>query len=129
MTMHLLSRTGQAPLQFEGELLVEHSGHWHHSQEQNRWHEIDVYLTAGNQYVLAITYCSNWQGECGHFQVEHSLHPVELAEVLRCYDPTRHFLGYDADGTRKAHLRRRWEAGITAVFAALPAEWFAEVIS
>lgn len=89
-----LSRTGEAPLAFEGELLAEASGRQVHGKERNRWHEVAAYRTAGGKYVLGITYRSCWEGERDHHGavVEDGIEGV--AEHLRSTVPTLHIEGY-----------------------------------
>jgi len=60
-----LTRTGQSPLVFDGELVAAASSHHGGGQQHNRWHEAAIYRTSAGTYVVAVEYCTQWQGEQG----------------------------------------------------------------
>lgn len=89
-----LPRTGNAPLGFEGEELAKEEGRWYAGQEQNRYHNLTLYRTTGGVYVLAIEYCTQWQGEAG---VEEVITFEEVRDVvvhLQDFDPCHSLAGY-----------------------------------
>lgn len=133
MESFTLTRTGLAPLKFQGELLAEADGERQAGRERNRWHELAVYRTAGGKYVLKISYRTKWQGELDHDHAEsmEKASGVELA--LRNYDPAKHVGGYPqhaAYAERQAKLladiRQSYAALVSEVLASDSA--FAEVV-
>lgn len=95
MTTYKLSRTGQAPLVFEGEELARVDGKWSAGREQNRYHNLAVYRTAGGNYILQVEYITQWQGEQRHDHVIVLGQDLsELANALREYDPCTRVQGY-----------------------------------
>lgn len=70
MEKHTIQRTGKAPLEFTGKQVAQSSGKWAAGREQNRWHDITVYQTAGGKYVAHIEYHTLWEGELGHSEAE-----------------------------------------------------------
>lgn len=130
---HTLPRTGQSPLRFQGVLLAECGGKWHAGQERNRWHNLAVYRTAGNQYVVAVGYRSCWQGELEHDTAEVVAEPKSVKVVLQEYQPGAHVLGFpdqeayrDKQARLLADIRRRYESRVGAI---LDAPEFAECVA
>lgn len=117
--MHKLPRTGNAPLAFDGDLIAESKGRFFEGCEQNRGHNLSLYRTEGGQYVIAIHYWTQWQGEGDH----HEALVVDrdsVAEELQVYDPCAHVQGFppiEAYAKRQANLlswiRRRYEAQVS----------------
>jgi len=64
--MNRIERTGQRPLEFEGEQLAEVSTRNHAGKERNRWHELAVWKTASGKFVAAVSYHTQWEGEAGY---------------------------------------------------------------
>ena len=95
-----LTRTGDAPLIFSGELLAAAGDRIHGGQEQNRWHELLLYRTTGGTYVVGIGYKSTWQGESERFEVHviPAKHPDEIANILRAYPVAAAVRGYPVGG-------------------------------
>lgn len=131
-----LARTGLPPLKFSGEKIASVDGWRVGSKEQNRWHDLAVYRTAGNRYVLEIAFRSRWDGDTDHVEVHHSLAPGDLIDQLTVYDPLEHVSGYppgDAYREKQARLEqdicRRFRAGISELYEGLPVRWFAEEIA
>jgi hypothetical protein len=128
-----LTRTGQAPLRFTGELLEESDGHIQGGKDHNRWHELAVYRTNGGSYVVRIAYKTIWQGELDREMAEIVGKPEAVAEVLRDYDPTSHVQGYPPGehyAAKQARtlddIRRRYDAQVSEILASAPE--FAEVV-
>ena len=63
METYTLKRTGDRPLRFKGTLLSEASTKALDGPANNRWWDLWLYQTIGGQYVLAVKYCTQWQGE------------------------------------------------------------------
>jgi uncharacterized protein (DUF1786 family) len=68
MTEFTLTRTGDRPLTFAGEVVAEASSHVpvNGGPLQNRWHEVAVYRAGTGALVAAVTFRSRWQGEFDH---------------------------------------------------------------
>jgi len=127
----ILSRSGRAPLRFTGELVSESEGRRLLGKEQSRWHDVSIYTTDNNLWVLCITYRSQYQGEPGHNHAEWFASAVELAGALSAYDPCRHVGGWptgehyrERQGRLLADIRRCFAAQVSEVLASDPA--FAE---
>ena len=97
----LLPRSGQAPLQIEGELICVSDGRFkHNGKEYDRYHVLEVYRLArtpvsentdGGLYALWIGYVSNWKGkrtEPGHDYAAVFASPQYVADALVAYDPS-----------------------------------------
>ena len=65
-TMNRIERTGQRPLEFEGEQLAEASTRNHAGKERNRWHELAVWKAASGKFVAGVSYHTQWDGEAGY---------------------------------------------------------------
>jgi hypothetical protein len=125
-----LPRSGAAPLRFRGELLAESDGERRSGREQTRWHELAVYRTAGDRYVVRITYRTRYQGE-PDVDVALVTDAAGVAAALESHDPCAAAVGYPpgehyAERQRRLleDLRRRYAAQVSEVLAADPA--FAE---
>jgi len=128
---HKLTRTGDSPLVFDGEIISESDGQWHNGQEQNRYHSLAIY-TCGNRYVVAIEYCTNWQGEGSLALAEVCDDAGQVREFLRDYDPTAPVVGFPptkAYTERQKHLMdgivQRYDAQVSEV---LDGDQFTEVV-
>lgn len=111
-----LTRTGVSALTFSGELIAETSSEVrvNGGALQNRWHELAVYRTDGDQWVAAVGFRSRWQGEHGHDAAEAFNSPALLVDWLTHeYNPRDHWRGYPA-GEHYAERQRRIEAEIRA---------------
>jgi hypothetical protein len=60
MTTITVPRTGNWPLEFDGEELGTASSH---TPEATRWHELAAYRTASGGHVLHVGFRSQWRGE------------------------------------------------------------------
>jgi len=127
MKEYTLTRTGDRPLSFTGELLAVADGRIHSGQEQNRWHEIRVYKTAGGKYVLEIEYCTCWQGENSHHRGSVHSNTDALLANLRDYNPIGRLIGFPPHPTYaekqarlEESLRQRWETLVTEIFDEIP---------
>lgn len=122
--MITLTRSGDAPLTFSGELLAESDGQWHTGREQNRYHSLGIYKTDAGRYVVGVSYSTSWQGEVGRYVAHVAATPAELANWLRNFDPTAHVGGFPpgdayAEKQRRllADIRVRWESQVSEVLA------------
>ena len=61
-----IPRTGDIPLEFEGEALGSVSTRSISGTESTRWHEITVYHAAGGVYVMHVGFRTEWRGEPDH---------------------------------------------------------------
>lgn len=126
MEEHKVPRTGNVPLAFQGEEVASSAGKYHTGQDQNRWHDITVYSTAGGRYVVHIAYRTMWQGEDGHDTVVVCGLIPDIADTLRAYDPLEHVAGYppaehfaEKQMRLEDGLRRRWASQVSDVLDAL----------
>jgi len=122
-----LTRTGQPPLRFTGELLEESDGQIVNGKDHNRWHELAVYRTAGSKYVVKICYRTRWDGELDRDQAAIVEKPEAVAFALQDYDPCAPVGGYpagDAYADKQARLmsdiRRRYDAQVSEILASSP---------
>lgn len=128
---HTLPRSGMAPLMFRGVLLAESDGQRQAGREQNRWHELAVYVTEAGSYVVRIAYRTRWEGELDRDSAEVVEDAAGVGYTLQDYDPCARVQGYpvgDAYAERQARLmadvRRRYESQVSDLLRSSPA--FAE---
>lgn len=122
-----ITRTGDRPLVFTGELIAVADGRFHAGQEQNRWHEIRIYRTSGGKYVLQVDYFTRWQGEDNvHYASTHDSAEA-LANALKVHDPLENVLGYPPhpqfagkQARLEESLRLRWGTLVSKVLAEIP---------
>jgi len=112
-----LPRTGDRPLAFTGELLAQEETKWWAGKESNRWHKLALYRTAGDRWVLAIGYRTQWEGEVDHDEVFVCATAEEAAECLRSTIPTEHLRGFPP-GDQWAEKQSRLERDMTDRFLA-----------
>ena len=67
-----LTRTGRAPLGFDGEKIAEVSTYGLRGDEQNRWYEIAIYK-ADDLYAAHVGYRTKWKGELDTYWLEVSV--------------------------------------------------------
>jgi len=128
MQEYTVSRTGDAPLKFKGEMVASADGKWFNGKDQNRWHEITIFRTAGGKYVLSIEYRTQWQGEADAHDVEVCDDIEKVVDFLRFHDPLEHLAGYprgvqgfeEKQAALEESLRRRWDALLTEVLGEIP---------
>lgn len=126
--MITVTRTGAPPLVFEGEEVassdsrqVDGSGY-----RKNRWHEVQVWRTAGGNFVASIRYRTCWQGEEDLSWAKSAGSASEISVWLRAFDATEGVLGYPdhpAYASKRARLdeelRQGFEVALTRLFATL----------
>ena len=99
-------RTGDAPLEFDGEILADVGGKLFRGKERNRWHEFTLYR-AGDKLVLSIRYRTQWEGEAEWAEVHICASNDEVLAVLRGFDPAEKLQGYpphEAFAAKQARL-------------------------
>jgi hypothetical protein len=115
MQPYKLPRTGNAPLVFTGEELAEETGEIYAGQQQNRYHNLALYATSKDQYILHVAYRTSWEGE----------HDTDRAEVfpairdavlhLQRFDPLRDLQGFPP-GAQFAERQQRLEHSLRVRF-------------
>ncbi len=78
-----LPRDGDKDLRFSGWRLLSVDGKWQQGREQNRWHELTLYVTTGGTLVCLREYVTLWQGEAG----------TSEAKVCASHDEVMSFFG------------------------------------
>jgi hypothetical protein len=123
----LLARTGGRPVKFTGEAIAQVDGLVHSGREQNRYHSVAVYKTAGGKYVLQIVYRSTWEGEGVHHHVTVHDTIEGVVDEIALYSPLEHFVGYPPHpqfAKKQARLEEslslRWGALISDLLAQIP---------
>ena len=124
---YTLTRTGERPLKFKGEVIAEAGGHWHVGQEQNRWHEIRIYKTAGGKHVLEVEYCTCWQGEDSNHRAIVYDTLEEAVDALEFIEPLEHLIGFpphpqfaEKQARLEDSLRQRWGTLLSDVLGEIP---------
>ena len=125
-----LTRTGDRPLTFEGDQIASANSRWAKGQESNRWHELCLYETTTNKFVLHIAYRTQWQGELNRDEALILSDIADVAMELRAYDPGAGTatgpvgLGYEQfhqkQMKRLDDLRARYESAVSELLADMP---------
>lgn len=122
MRTHILQRTGNTSLKFDGEVVAEsrpepQSGK--KGKDPQRWHELTIYRTSGGKFVLAITYRAEWKGEQSHYSAEIIPDVPSVVAAIRKYDPIAHVRGFPpgemyAERQQRllAEIRQRFDAQV-----------------
>ncbi|MHC1697765.1 MAG: hypothetical protein AB9919_06855 [Geobacteraceae bacterium] len=121
MPIITLPRTGDRPLQFQGQEIASSDTRMISGQQANRWHELSLYQTEVGKYVIAIGYRTQWQGELEHDSAIVCGDQASFAEELKQIDPLAHLVGFPP-GPQYAEKQARIERDITARFAAAVTE-------
>lgn len=124
MEIYTLPRTGDRPVRFTGEILAQVSTREHQGPCENRWWVLTLYRTGVGQYVAAIGYHTQWQGELGRYDAYRCEDAQAVTAALRGHDylgqVSRLSAGYgereiSREQQRLRKLSRCWEAGITDI--------------
>jgi len=78
----ILSRAGDAPLKFRGELLTYNEDRYP-GGEQNRWWRLAVYRTEGKRLVVAVGYRTCWAAEADSDFAAPATDPSCVATLFR----------------------------------------------
>jgi len=123
---HTLTRTGNRPLSFDGEMLASTNTQTANGAGENRWWDIAIYRTESGKYVLAIGYNTRWQGEHERQDAYICANVNDAAETLRDHPWDHSVAGYARDQAKQAYLmntlRACWEHGVTMVLSVVEAE-------
>lgn len=126
-----ISRTGDAPLRFTGEMIAEADGQ-SVNRKTNRWYEIVIYKTSDSQYVVSVGYRSQWEGEQQQDYAYVCDSPTQVRHVLRSHEPIQGRIGFppspqyeDRQAKLEAELCGQFD---TLVSKVLTGEEFAEVL-
>lgn len=126
MTNINLRRTGDRLLQFTGQILCMVSTKEMTTSESGRWHEIELYLTAGGKYVVAVGYRTLHEGELPDDSAVVLDTENDVAEFLKNgIDPAAHLTGLPADDDMekiKTDLAARYRAAVSRVLNSLGPE-------
>jgi len=101
-----LLRTGNAPLEFEGEKIAGVSGQHFRGKQRIRWHELALYRLADGRLVLSLRYRTQWEGEAETDEAHVCADQAELLQVLRGVDPADRVQGYPPHETYAAKQAR-----------------------
>ena len=85
-----LNRTGLEDLKFQGILIAEFSNRTEESGEPDRGHEIGIYRTDDDYWVVRISYRTTHPGEANHDDVEVINSAEEIEPLLSLYNPPEH---------------------------------------
>ena len=122
-----LERTGNRPLQFEGEEIAHSDTQWSHGKDASRWHELTLYREKNGRYFLHIVYKTRWKGELENHTVEECGDGERLAEYLQYeYDPTGFLVGYP-HGQQFEEKQARLVRDITARYQHAVSELLADL--
>jgi hypothetical protein len=123
----ILPRSGQAPLKISATRWLENEGQRRNGREQTRWHDLAIYYLDRDQYVAAIAYRTNWQGENGHDAAEVVAAAGDVGRVLRDYDPLAHVAGFPP-GEAYAERQRRLESDLVGRYQSQVSEILADPV-
>lgn len=122
-----LTRTGQRPLEFTGEIVAEADSRWSAGRENNRWHELALYKTESGKYVLAVDYQTQWEGEHNHHDAWILDSPVDVESILTSLDPCEHMESMpsapqfqDKDQKRRQILTWNYKNAVSELLSELP---------
>ena len=82
-----IKRDGRKPITFTGEMIGKASSHSHQGDKQNRWTEVEIYLTRGGNYVALLVRRTCWQGESDRLDAEVCLTPADVIAFLSEGEP------------------------------------------
>ncbi len=121
-----LRRTGDRLLQFTGQIISMVSAREITGRESERWHEIELYLTAGGKYVVAVGYKTRREGELPHDSAVVLDTEDDVAEYLKNgIDPTEHLAVRSADDDMekiRIDLTARYRAAVSRILNSLSPE-------
>ena len=104
MKTYKLKRTGDAALDFKGEMLATKTSKA--DKADTRWHEATVYRTKGGCLVMQVVFHTTADKELDHFFAKVTS-PDRIADDFREYDPMTNVLGFppgEQSGQEQRHL-------------------------
>jgi len=113
--MITIPRTGDRPLQFDGDLIAEATSRQQQGPCQSRWYELALYRTASGKYVVAIGYRTQWQGELPRDEAHVESTLAGAVEALKSTIPELPLHAFPAGGqfdAKRAHV----EAAVRACY-------------
>jgi hypothetical protein len=120
-----ITRTGKAALVFDGELVASSDGKLAAGREQNRWHDLKLYKTAGGNFVGVVDYVTQWQGEIG-YTCSEQVKADGVQAFFRSYDPDRHVQGFpnapqyaERQETLLRWIRDRYEVQVSELLSSI----------
>lgn len=121
MQSYTFPRAGKRPLAFTGTLVVETTGHRDNGPCNARWWEIAVYQTESGQFVLIMSWHTNWQNETGWDYAAAFKTADDLAAELEAFDPLSKLVGFPISNDQKYAKRQKF------IEDAIIAEWDRQV--
>jgi len=107
--------TDQRPLAFDGESIAVASSRLFAGKERNRWHEIEVWKTTTNTFVVSVNYKTQWEGESDFDDVLAFETSKQVATFLEQYIfPNIASIGFAptaADAEKQARMMADLKAG------------------
>ncbi len=135
MATHTITRTGNAPLKFHGELVARSAPTAESEKKEKgakRWHELSLFRTSTGKHVLAISYRVEWKGEYDYYYAEVFSDIPSLIGAIQSYDPVAHVIGYppgqqyaEKQARLLTELRQRFATQVSELLAG---DEFVEVV-
>jgi len=121
-----LTRSGDRPLVFHGDLIGQVESKRLNEKKGSRWYELELYHAWGT-FVLSIVYRTTWQDEVDHHEAHILCDPEQVVRVLQTTDPVEWVRGYPPYPNwekRQAalflDLRSRYDAAVSELLAGFP---------
>jgi len=127
MKTYTITRTGDRPLKFNGEVLAESSSKKPDGPCSSRYWDLALWRTDSGKFVLSAGYFTQWQGESRREDVFVEATAEAAAEQLQKHDYLAPVVGFPPGHEDRQHrleqqLTLCWEAAVTEILSALPAE-------
>lgn len=126
MKQTTIARSGRPALAFIGDQVAESTGRVVNGKEQHRYHDVRLYRTAGGNYVLEVSYVTDWADEVGHVWAEEVI-PDGLYDILSAMDPCAHVRGFPPlekyewrQESLMDQIRASWDARVAEIMASAP---------
>lgn len=132
MAKHSVTRSGSAPLTFEGDLISQASGRAYTDKRITRWHEIDLYRTRTGRYIVSIRFRCETRHDDPYDEAEVFDTAEQVVEFLEEYNPIERVRGWtlekhaENDRRLRKALVNNFERIVSDVLADQPA--FAESV-
>jgi hypothetical protein len=110
MKTYKLKRTGNALLEFKGEILS--TGASRAEKDDTRWHEATIYRTKGGCLVMQVVFHTTADKEIDHYFAKVTS-PDRIADDFSQYDPMTNVLGVPP-GEESGQEQRRLETELRA---------------